>query len=340
MRPTKRPTLADVAALAAVDKAVVSRVLSNDPALRVRDETRQRVLDVVEQVGYRRNVNARSLRTSRATAIGLVIPTYDNPVYTAIVNGAAAGAVAHDSFLLTASLTTLEIAGESATDLIATGRVDGLLLAGQSLDTSLNASVVNMAPVLSVNRRVSGFDRWVVLDDEGAARVAVQHLVKLGHERIAHIAGTPTADTAIRRRTGFLDAMSDSGLTVGDGMLVEADYTLEGGALAASKLAALDERPTAIVVANVSSAVGALFALRSGGVSVPYDTSIIAIHDLPLARFIEPALTVVSMPLHELGRRGVELLMTKPGDEIVNEVVRGPMELVERSSTSPPKDKL
>lgn len=333
MTSARRPTLVDVAAIADVDKAIVSRVLNSDPTLRVRDDTRRRVLDAVEQLGYRRNAHARSLRVRRATAIGLVIPTYDNPVYTAVIHGAALGAQANGSFLLTASLATLDIAGETPADLIGTGRIDGLLLAGQSLDVPTDTQRAGV-PVLCVNRRVTGFDRWVILDDEGAAAIAVDHLLGLGHRRIAHLAGPSTADTADRRRAGFARALRRAG--VPDGPVVEADYTSEGGAQAAARLLAMKGRPTAIVVANVASAVGALSALRRHGVAVPGEVSIVAIHDLTLARFLEPPLTVVEMPLIELGRRGAELLMTTSANASVNEVVTGPMLLIERGSTAPP----
>lgn len=333
MTSARRPTLVDVAAIADVDKAIVSRVLNSDPTLRVRDDTRRRVLAAVEQLGYRRNAHARSLRVRRATAIGLVIPTYDNPVYTTVIHGAALGAQEIGSFLLTASLGTLAIAGETPADLVTTGRIDGLLLAGHSTDVSDHRQFGGV-PVLCVNRRVSGFDRWLVLDDEGAARIAVDHLLRLGHRRIAHLAGPPSADTADRRRAGFHRALASAG--VFEAPVVEADYTSEGGAQAASQLLSLTPCPTAIVVANVASAVGALSTLHHRGIAVPHDLSIVAIHDLPLARYLEPALTVVEMPLIELGRRGVELLMTTPADSLINEVVRGPMSLIERDSTAPP----
>jgi LacI family transcriptional regulator, galactose operon repressor len=335
MTAPRRPTLADVAMLANVDSSVVSRVLNNDSALRVRDETRERVLEAIRELGYRRNVQAQSLRTKRANAIGLVIPTYDNPVYTAVIEGAAAASRDRDAFLLTASLTTLNTvgAGGSPLDLLATGRVDGLLVGGHDYEFPVGDFDVTTAPVLTVNRRIPGFDRWVVLDDEGASTIAVNHLVDAGHREIAHIAGPLFADTASRRQAGFESAMRERGLAIGESRIVGADYTIAAGAAAARALIVAPSPPTALVAANVASAIGALYALRRSDVKVPDDISIVAIHDSPLGEYLDPPLTVVEMPLFQLGRRGVELLFESPGSEPINEVVEGPMRLIRRGST-------
>lgn len=338
MTAARRPTIADVASLAGVDRSVVSRVLNDDPVLRVRDDTRARVLEAVDKLGYRRNVAAQSLRAKRANAIGLVIPTYDNPVFTAIIDGAASEATDRGAFLLTASLAMLGTVGESPIDLLATGRVDALLLAGHDIRIPVGALTHGGAPVLTINRRIPDFDRWVVLHDEEAVAIAVSHLADLGHRHIAHIAGPPDADTALRRREGFLAATDTLGIQRDQAPIIEADYTAPGGAAATRVL--LEQRsslPTAIVAANVASAVGALHALRDAQRRVPEDVSVIAIHDSPFAGYLEPPLTVVGMPLFELGRRAVEILIERAPDEVVNEVVSGPMTLIERASTGPPR---
>lgn len=336
MTGIKRPTLVDVAARAGVDKAVVSRILSGDAALRVRDETRQRVLEAVEDLEYHRNSVARSLRAERAGAIGLVIPTYDNPVYSAVIDGAATAAAAHEAFLLTASVKMLAAAGESPLDLIRSGRIDGLLLAGTSIDLQGPSRMKDRLPCVSVNRRIPGYERWLVLDDQGAARLAVDHLRDLGHTQIGHIAGPASADTAERRLRGFIEAVRAAGLDDRTELIARSDYTSRGGVNAARTLVNLDRSPTAIVVANLASAVGVLFGLRKSGLRVPDDVSVVAIHDLPLAEFLEPPLTVVKMPLAELGRRGVELLLTTTPSADINEVVAEPMILITRASTAPP----
>ncbi|TYB70288.1 LacI family transcriptional regulator [Nonomuraea sp. PA05] len=328
-----RVTLADVAAMARVDRAVVSRVVNKDPTLNIRQETRERVLAAIDELGYRPNVAARSLRTSRAHMFGLFIPDFANPVYAEIIKGAEAEAAAQGYVLVTGSATGAGL-GEYM-DRIGQGRIDGLLLAGTGDDTSLTQQLDQAAiPWLMLNNRSRGVKRYVILDDQRAAALAVEHLVRLGHRRIAHLAGPSRADTAARRSAGYSAAMRDAGLP--EGPIVAADYTPAGGAAAMARLLAGQDPPTAVFVANVASAIGAMEGARAAGLEIPREVSIVAVHDLDLASYLHPALTTVRMPLAELGRRGVTLLGSLKPDDTVAEVLAGPIELIQRRSTAPP----
>jgi DNA-binding LacI/PurR family transcriptional regulator len=190
--------------------------------------------------------------------------------------------------------------------------------------------------VLSVNRRIPGIDRYVILDDFAAAELAVRHLIELGHTRIGHLAGPRDTDTATRRLDGFLSAMNQAGLELPAAYVVHADYTARGGYEAMQRLLRLPQPPKAVLVANVASALGALSAVRAEGLSVPADLSVISIHDLDLAEFASPPLTVVRMPLYEMGRLSVQLLAEAGPDEVVTRVVDVPAELVVRESTAAP----
>ncbi|GAA3094316.1 LacI family DNA-binding transcriptional regulator [Nonomuraea salmonea] len=333
-----RVTLADVAAMARVDRAVVSRVVNKDPTLNIRQETRERVLAAIEELGYRPNVAARSLRTSRAHMFGLFIPDFANPVYAEIIKGAESEAAAQGYVLVTGSATGAGL-GEYM-DRIGQGRIDGLLLAGTGEDADLAAQLDQAAiPWLMLNNRSQGVKRYVILDDQRAAALAVEHLVRLGHRRIAHLAGPSRADTAARRSAGYSAAMRDAGLP--EGPITAAGYTPAGGAAAMARLLAEaleGERPTAVFVANVASAIGAMEGVRAAGLEIPRDVSIVAVHDLDLAGYLNPALTTVRMPLAELGRRGVRLLGGLDPDATVAEVLTGPIELIHRRSTAPPPD--
>lgn len=329
------PTIGDVAARAKVDPSVVSRVLNADPKLAIRPETRQRVLDAVEELAYRPNAAARSLRTARAGTYGLVIPDFANPVYAEIIKGAEQAALDLGCLLLTGSSARPGLPAGAYVDLLGQGRIDGLLLGGDHATTAMLDELTERGvPWLLVNRRARSHARYVVFDDERAVGLAVQHLLELGHERIGHIAGPPTADTARRRRNGYRAALKRAGLGQDEQLVARGDYAPGGGARAMSELLALDDPPTAVFVGNVASAIGALDAARAQGVRVPQDVSVVAIHDLELAAYLSPALTTVRMPLAELGRRAVELLATKEASAEVKEVVAEPMELVVRASTA------
>jgi LacI family transcriptional regulator len=322
-----RVTLADVARAAEVDVSLVSRVLRQE-SVKVRAETRQRILDHARRLGYRPNAIARSLKTSKAGAYGLVIPTFNNPVYAQIIIGAEAAAAQLNCLMMTTS-------GEGWSrnnwlEAIDGGRVDGLLIAGGSTLDLANLRV----PYLLVNQAVPGINRSVVLDDEQASRMAVDHLVQLGHRRIAFVGGPAGADTAIRRLAGFEAAVREAGLEK-PGEPVSGDYTFAGGKQAMRSLIDSDVAFTGLVAANLPSAVGALQVAKDAGLSVPDRISIVAIHDAEIAELVQPRLTTIQMPLTGLGARGIELLSTTSPDDEINEVVGQPMRTVARDSTGP-----
>lgn len=336
-KAAKAITLLDVATRAGVDRSVVSRVLSDDPRLNIREETRERVLDAVRALDYRPNALARSLRTRRADTYGLLIPDFGNPVYASIIQGAESAAIARDCVLMTGSVGAGAEQAAHHLDVIGRGRVDGLLLAGDHTDRAqLDELDRRGIPWLLVNRRLPRARRWVVLDDEEAAGLAVRHLIGLGHERIAHVAGPRDADTARRRMRGWRTAMRAAGLATPARTVVVSDYTPEGGARATRELLARAERPTAVLVANVAAAIGTLSAAAEAGVRVPEELSVVAVHDLPLAAVLRPALTTVRTPLERLGARAIELLASTAPGAPIEEVVDGELELVERASTAPP----
>jgi LacI family transcriptional regulator len=322
-----RVTLADVAKAAGVDVSLVSRVLRGEE-VKVRDETKDRIIEHARRLDYRPNAIARSLKSSRAGAFGLVIPTFNNPVYAQIIIGAEAAAAKLGSVMLTTS-------GEgwdrtNWLEALDGGRVDGLLIAGGS---GLEHAQLRV-PYLMVNRAVPGIDRYVVLDDEKASRMAVEHLAGLGHRRIAFLGGPAGADTAERRRAGFDLACRELDLIqVGDP--VSGDYTADGGGRAMRTLIGARLGFTAVVAANLPSAVGGLRALEESGISVPGAVSLIAIHDAEIAGLVKPGLTTVQMPLTQLGARAIELLSTRSSTARITEVVDRPMRLVERESTGP-----
>lgn len=330
-------TLHDVALQAGVDRSVVSRVINDDPKLNVRPETRRRVQDTIDKLGYRPNAAARSLRTNRAYMFGLLIPDFANPVYAEIIKGAESAAGALGYGLMTASSSGVRQGLRHYLDLLGQGRVDGLLFAGEESGHALEQLRTAEVPWVLVNRTLEGSHRYVVLDDERGSRLAVDHLVSLGHRRIAHVAGPEGADTGRRRRAGYLAAMHEAGLEVEPGLVVHADYTPAGGAAALATLLSGPRPPTAVFVANVASAVGALHVAHARGMSVPRELSLVAVHDMPLASHLVPGLTTVRMPLEELGRRALELLAGRGPDEMITEVVTEPVELVLRQSTTTPR---
>lgn len=333
---TRRTTLVEVARLAGVDKAVVSRVASGDPTLKVKDSTRVRVESAIEELGYVPNSAARQMRTARSDTYGMVIPDFSNPVFASIITGAQSEAALRGRLISVVS-EDLRIGNEPGfLRLLSQNRVDGLLIAGgQISDAAYGALLSSEIPWLFLNRHDPGSTRYVVLDDYHGARVAVEHLLELGHRRIAHIAGPDGVDTAIRRRQGYEDALTE---TPGGGnpRSESGEYSAQGGYAATATLLSSSELPTALFVANIVSAVGSIRAVYDAGLRIPDDISLVALHDHALAAHLVPTLTVVRMPLEELGATAVRLLHSSGRDDVITEQVSEPVRLIRRQSTAPP----
>lgn len=331
-------TMDDVAREAQVDRSVVSRALSGDPALNVRESTRERIFKAASDLGYRPNAAARSLKTAKAATFGLLIPDFANPVYAEIIKGAEAGASSHESLLFTGSLSAPGGGDGHYLDLLGQGRIDGLLSAGSERVSKLEERLERLGvPWLLVNNRTTEAHRYILLDDEGAAKLAVEHLIDLGHRDIAHFSGPSGVDSVDRRLAGYLGALEAAGLESRPSFIFEASYASEGGEKAMENFLAANvkNKPTAIFVANVAAAIGTLACARRAGLSIPEDLSIVAVHDLPLVNYLSPPLTTVRTPLAELGRKGIECLTSVPPNQPVKEVVGGEMHLIVRESTAP-----
>ncbi len=329
----RRVTLADVAAAAGVDRSVVSRVINRDPRLVIKGETRARVLDAVAKLHYYPNAAARSLRTARSGTIGFLIPDLGDHIYAEIVRGAEEQATEQGVLMLTGMVR--EDYPERYVDLLASGRVDGILLFSDRLSTETIAALVATGrPIVSVNQRLPGIAKSVLAADQTASRMAVEHLLDLGHRRVAHIRGPIGSDTAERRLAGYRAALSGVGVDARDEWIVDSDYTAAGGRKAMMQLLEREMRPTAVLVANVAMAVGAITAATTAGLRVPDDISVVSIHDHPLATDISPSLTTVRMPLAEMGRAGVRALLGVEDVESGITVVDSPMELIVRQSTA------
>ena len=327
---TRPPRLRDVAAAAGVDASVVSRILSGDRGLSVRPETRQRVLAQAARLDYRPNRAARTLKTARTMALGMLVPDLANANYATIATGAEEAAAAAGYLLL--------VARGSAADRVPElhGRIDGLLVGGATSETPRRVDVGNV-PALLVNRREPCGVPSVTVDDAAGAALATGYLASLGHRAIAHVAGPQNSDTARRRLDGCRRALAQAGIGEQPEWIVECPFDEAGGHAAASRLLELEPRPTALFVASVSAAIGACCAAARLGLRVPEEISIVGFHDASVAAYLDPPLTTVRMPLAEMGREAVGgLLRLLRGEAVADVVVATPPELVVRASAVPP----
>jgi len=327
----------DVARIARVDISLISRVVNNDPNLAILPATRDRIVAALDETGYRPNIQARGLRMARTFMIGFMLPDLANPIYGPIVEGAIQRAEQMGYLIVLGGPADPHGPQPSFEALLSEKRVDGLLIAsGGITDERLLAMGPKGRPVVFVNRRVAGHTGSVVVDDAGAATVATEHLIRLGHRRLAHVGGPTGVDTAVRRREGFIATASRAGI---ESPLVEASsFDAPGGYEATRCLMQADPSITGVVTANANQAIGAVSAARGMGWRVPDDLSIVAIHDHPLAPYLEPPLTTVRMPLLELGSEAVDSLLRRlEGEAPRDATVTGSIDLLERASTAAPR---
>ena len=333
-------TLKDVAAAAGVDPSVVSRVANADPALNISAATRARVIQAIEDLGYRTNQAARNLRLSRNFTLGLLLPDVSNPVYGPIVRGVMQTSEEKGYAVVLGSQFGSSGALRSFAELLDDGRVEGMLVAtGTADDADVERELMKDERIVLVNRRSRGASASAFVDDVSGSALATQHLIELGHRRIGHLAGPSRVETSARRSAGYAQALKDAGLGFSRSLVVEmSDWTAQAGYAAAKTLLARTNRPTAIFVANADAAIGAMRAANELQISVPGELSVIAFHDSELAGFLTPPLATVRMPLFELGRAAAELLIDRiEGRPVPLEVrIEGLGELHARGSTAPP----
>lgn len=334
-------TLGDVAALAGVSISAVSRVLGDAPSARVSPETRQRIHAAAKQLDYRPNAAARALKFARTNVVALVVPDLTNAIFTELMRGVEDEATRRGYMVLLARAEGMPEGEETIPRLIREGRVDGALV--QVGDTmrpeDLQSLITGRLPVLFINSIHPDHSGSVILDDELGMRLATEHLIGLGHTRIGFIGGAPDSDSAARRASGFHAAMQAAALPVPPSYVTRLGYDPRHGRAALAALAAVPEPPTAVVVANVNAALGALLEARTLGLSVPEDLSIVAMHDAWPAENAWPPLTTVRMPLYELGTRAMAAIFDRiTAGTIADDVVRDPAPLlVIRESTAPPR---
>ncbi|NQX12537.1 LacI family DNA-binding transcriptional regulator [Microbacteriaceae bacterium VKM Ac-2855] len=334
-------TLSDVATRAGVSISAASRVLSGDPAGRVSAATRERITAAAKELDYRPNFAGRALKMARTNVLALIVPDLTNALFTELTRGVEDAAIELDYVVLLGRAEDMQPGGEMIARLIGEGRVDGVLVqlgetvAAEHVATLAEAKV----PVVLIQSALPGRLSSVELEDQRGADAATQHLIDLGHRRIALLNGRPDVSTARRRGAGFDAAMTRAGLEVDPELRSDLGYEPVSGREALRAVMGVNPPPTGVVVANVNAAIGALHEARTLGLRVPEDVSIVGIHDAWTAENTWPPLTTVRMPLYELGRAAVERLVARMrSDERETVMVTEPApELVIRESTAPPR---
>ncbi|HUA51441.1 MAG TPA: LacI family DNA-binding transcriptional regulator [Candidatus Sulfotelmatobacter sp.] len=331
--------LADVARLAGVHASTVSRVLNPGTRAMIRPAVAARVLEAAAQVGYRPHALAASLRTQRSSTVGVVIPDLTNPLFAAIVRGIedALGAAGYTAVL--GNSDNEPARARTLLQRMRERRVDGLILATAHREDALIAECrADEIPLVLVNRTVD--DRAtsaVVVDDAAGIRLAVEHLVGLGHRAIAHLAGPQDLSTGRLRQRSFARAMVAAGLRVDPRLvLVCRSMTEAEGRRQFGQLLTRGAKFTAVLAGNDLIAMGCYDELAARGLACPKAVSIVGYNDLRFVDRMAPPLTTVRIPQYDMGAEAARLLLDRMLDPRapVRTITLAP-ELVVRGSTAP-----
>ncbi|GEC02883.1 LacI family transcriptional regulator [Streptomyces spinoverrucosus] len=306
----RAPTIRDVAERAGVSKSLVSLVLRGSD--QVRPEKREAVLRAVRELGYRPNAAARSLSEQRTRTVGVLLPDLRNPWYVDLLDGLNSLLHAGGLHMLLADARLNRRTGQDLTGPFQDLGVDGLVVVGTLPDPAALGAVAERIPVVLAGAREPvppGVD-VVAGDDEKGARLVTEHLIGLGHRRIAHIAGYGAVGDL--RRRGFEATMREHGLA--DLAVVEpSDMTEEGGYRTTVRLLSRRDRPTAVFAVNDIACVGALSAAGELGLRVPHDLSVAGYDNTSIARLRHLWLTTVDNAGHEVGRHAARCLLDRLG---------------------------
>lgn len=333
---SRRPGMADVARAAGVSHQTVSRVLNHPDA--VAPGTRERVLSAITELGYRRNMGARALATSRSRLIGVIVDQggYYGPGQTSSSIQMAARQNGYAT-LVAAIRDTSQAEIQQVLDLFLDHRVDGVIvIAPQVQLMDRLAQLADEVPLVLVADGIepAAGVLTVSVDQHAAAMLATNHLIQLGHRQIVHVRGPVTWFDALERERGWRDAMMAAGLPLP--AVLDGDWSPESGHRAGVRLLETG-LPEAVVAANDQMALGLMSALHDAGVSVPGQVSVVGHDDGPGAAYYQPPLTSVRQPFEKLGEACVEALLSLITDVPIQPIRVAP-ELKVRVSTAPRLD--
>jgi LacI family transcriptional regulator len=302
-------TVKDVARRAGVSTSTVSHVLNE--TRWVSDELRRRVLDASDELGFEPNAVARSLKIKRSFTIGLVISDIGNPFFTAVVRGVEDMAQGAGYTVILGNSDEDPDKEEAYLRILSAKRIDGLILAptGQTHDY-LRRLVGTGFPLVLLDRIVPELSApAVLLDNQAAARDAVEHLITLGHRTIGMVAGKPHISSTVDRLAGYRQALEEAGIAFDEGLVVSGGSQIDAARRATGALLERRNRPSALFVANNLMTIGAVAAIEDHDLLVPDDVAVVGFDDFPWANVFRPTLTCVAQPTYELGRAAAELVL-------------------------------
>lgn len=335
--PKKRVTQADVARRANVSQAMVSYVVNNSGTVSIPDETRQRILNAMDELGYVPNITARRLRSSKTFTIAGIIPDITNPFYPSFERGIQDVADEQGYDLIMYNTDGSEAKERKYVQSLLQGRVDGLV------GVFFHLTVRDLTPLLEQSLYVVRLEAMqkkpgplpldnIYIDNIAAAAEAVDFLINQGHRSIGMLASHE--GPSIFRVMGYRQALSQYGFSIDETKIQEGHYNEDGGYQAMSVLLDQDDPPSAIFAANDLMAMGAMVAIRDAGLTIPDDVAVVGFDDIPSAKLVFPPLTTIAQNQRQMGQRAAEMLFERLNGAVPNSgrSTQLPYQLVVRAS--------
>ncbi len=332
-RMHRQPSIKDIARLAKVSHPTVSRALQNSPLVNAK--TAAKIRKIAEDAGYRASAVARGLVTRRTRTIGLVVTSVNDPFAGEVALGIEQAANDHGYSVFLANSNAEPERERKMVQTFAEQRVDGIVVTSSRVGAMYLPLIAEMmVPVVIVNDQYPGeFVHCVMIENIEGSRAAAEHLIELGHTRIAYVGDRSGYHSDTERLTGYKQALDAAGIAFHPELAVAGDGRPEAACEAVNGLLALEQPPTAICCYNDMTAIGAMHAIHARGLRVPHDISVTGFDDLFFASYLEPPLTTVRQPMRRMGQIATEaLLKLISGEESVSQI-RVKSELIVRQST-------
>jgi LacI family transcriptional regulator len=326
-------TLHELAKAAGCSVSTVSRALNNSDHA-VNDATRERILALANELGYRPNVTARGLKMDRTFTIGLVVYNIASPFTPVLIRGIQEYLKERNYFSIIISTDwDPDLEGDAVHQLISRS-IDGVIFVESWRDESNNTLDLANKPYVHVYRLFDGENaNSVMVDDRYGARLAMEHLIKLGHHGIAFINGPRDWAASKDRLVGYQEVLAENGIPYEESLVREGTWEVQSGYVATKELLTLPVRPTAIFAANDLMAMGTIYAIQDAGLNVPKDIAVVGYDDRNIASFSKPTITTICPPSFDMGQAAAQLILDRLEKQIeIKDPIRIKGKLIVRES--------
>jgi DNA-binding LacI/PurR family transcriptional regulator len=340
-----RVSIKDIAKAAGVSHSTVSRALANSPV--VNAETKARIRRIAQEMGYSPDAWARSLVMGETCTVGVVVTTIADPFIAEVVQGIESTAYAHNYAVILASSNSDPEREMSAVEMLHSKRVDGVIVTSSRVGAFYQDHLERIGvPVVLLNNHSEQSGRYtfsVTVDNQHGGHLATQHLIELGHRRIAYVTGPAGTSSSEGRLAGYQQALAEAGISFDPVLVVQGTGRAGGGELALPMLMSLPQPPTAVFCYNDVTAIGLMRKAKESNVLVPSDLTVVGFDDIPFASCGYQSLTTIAQPKFEMGQQAMQMLLAlmaapSPAEaQVTNIIVQG--QLIVRESSGPPRDR-